>query len=75
MPFPTVQKHTSVAGLPTGISEFSSPVFLKMNFLCIFFFCLWYALLSSASAPGQPRRSWRGFLCLTGVKIPISQAL
>jgi len=40
MPFPTVQKNTSVAGLPTGISEFSSNVFLKMNFLCIFFFCL-----------------------------------
>jgi len=31
--------------------------FLKMNFLWIFFFCLWYAPRNSVSAPGQFRRS------------------
>ena len=32
MPFPTVQNHTSVSGLPTSISESASPVFPENEF-------------------------------------------
>jgi len=38
MPFPTVQNHTSVGGLQTGISESSSPVFPENEFSLDFLF-------------------------------------
>ena len=75
MPFSTVQNHTSVSGLPTSIPESSSPVFPENEFSLDFLILLVLCSSEQRISPRPISAILERVSCLTGVKIPILQAL